>query len=74
MKSTWKKSHAARRRNLRRGAILFVVGIGITSYIGYMERHLGDPQADFLKLLGWGLLLAGLVLFLIGMLQSPVGR
>jgi hypothetical protein len=74
MKSTWKKSDSPQRRNLGAGFALFVIGVGVTAYCGYMERYIGDPQPDVLKLLGWGLLFIGFVLFVLGILQSPIQR
>ena len=74
MKTTWKKSDRSHRRKLAFGFLLVVLGIGITSYCGYMARYLGDPQPDGLKLFGWGSLLIGLVLYVLGLLQSPIHR
>ena len=74
MKSTWKKLDRLRRCNLRVGFLLFVIGTAIAAYCGYMERYVGDEQSDFVKLLGWGSLLAGLVLFLLDIFQGPVRR
>lgn len=56
------------------GCTSFVIGICIAGYCGYLERYAGDPQADWLKLSGWGLLFLGIMLFLFGILQSSVRR
>jgi hypothetical protein len=56
------------------GFVFFVVGVGIAACCGWMERYVGDPQPEALKMLGWGLLLIGLILFLLGVLQSPIRR
>jgi hypothetical protein len=74
MKSTWKKADSPRRRNLCIGCALFVTGICIAAYCGYMDRYIDEPQSAVLVLAGWGSLFAGLTLFLLGILQGPIRR
>ena len=74
MKSTWDRKDSSRRRNLLIGFLLFVLGIGISGYCGYMERYAAEPAPDFLKVFGLISFLAGLGWFLLGILQSPIRR
>ena len=74
MESTGKKSTSPRRRNLAIGFTLFVIGIAITAYCGYMDRYAGEPQSAALLLAVWGSLFVGVVLYLLGILQSRIRR
>jgi hypothetical protein len=56
------------------GSTLFVVGLAAAAYCGYMERYVGDPQPDFVRIVGWSCLLVGLVAFVLGVFQGPVRR
>jgi hypothetical protein len=73
-KSTWRKSDGPSRRNMACGFLCFVVGIGIAAYCGYSNRHADAPASGFLTLVGWALLLIGLVWFILGLLQGPIRR
>jgi NhaP-type Na+/H+ or K+/H+ antiporter len=56
------------------GFVVFVVGIALVANGGVSERHIGNPPDDLLKLLAWGLLFSGLIIFLLGLLQSSIRR
>ncbi|MSU80086.1 MAG: hypothetical protein EXS16_18595 [Gemmataceae bacterium] len=71
---TWRKPDAQRRRLLSIGCWLFVAGVAIAAYCGCDERY-GDGIANvWLKLGAWTLHFVGLVLFLLGLFQSPIRR
>lgn len=74
MKSTWDNNDSSTRRCLFWGCLLFVLGIGMVGYCGHMEQYLGELQPDLVKFSGWVTTIAGLVLFLLGILQSPIRR
>lgn len=63
-----------RRRHLAVGTILFVLGVSIAAYLGYVERYVGESQLDIVKLVAWGMVIGGLILFLLGLLQSRMHR
>jgi hypothetical protein len=74
MRSTWTKSDYARQSLFATGFTLFIAGLAIASYCGYQESYIGDPQSDLLIFAGWCLLFTGLLLFLGGLILSPIHR
>jgi hypothetical protein len=39
MKMTWDKNDSSPRRSLSIGFVLFILGIGVVAYCGYMEQY-----------------------------------
>ncbi len=72
--NTWRKPDKPFRRLLSIGCWLFVAGVAIAAYCGCDERYGDDIANVWLKLGGWTLFFVGLVLFLLGLFQSPIRR